>query len=57
MLMRCCYHLRNFGFERLMGYKKPYKDKSITDGICKQCFQIEINKFENKLKRKRRTKK
>lgn len=30
---------------KIMGEKEPYKDKSMTSGICEECFPGELEKL------------
>lgn len=38
MIIRCAWHPKYVGQEKIIGRKKPYNEK-ITDGICDECFE------------------
>jgi hypothetical protein len=43
--VRCCYHLKHFGFVLFLGTKDGGGVEGITDGICPACADIEYKKL------------
>lgn len=40
-MIRECYICK-----KIMGEKEPYENKSMTSGICNECFPLEMAKIE-----------
>ena len=51
--IRCCYHMKHFGFVLFMGEKDGQGVEGFTDGICPDCAKIERKIFENERKKKK----
>lgn len=51
--IRCCYHMKHFGFVLFMGEKDGQGVEGISDGICPACAKIEYEIFETERKKKK----
>lgn len=54
MKIRCAWHPKYFGYEKYLGYKEPYYNNNITDGMCRWCeyifwFKATIHKLKRRL--------
>ena len=43
-MIRECYSKFHIG-RRVFGEKPPFEDKSVTSGICPECFELEMDKL------------
>lgn len=56
VIVKCGWHEKYYGKEKIIGEKEPLKDKSVTHGLCKKCekkFKKEIDLIDD-IKNKKR---
>lgn len=46
-MIRSCYSTFHVG-PRIFGEKEPFEDRSITDGLCDRCYELEMEQIDDR---------